>query len=138
MPSPWRWSHSKAILLPVPVFVAGDPVFALLPVIPVDPAAVSVSLAFAGISVPHPEAILKDPFVAAVFHYIVAVALVPFGVVFVAGDPEFLKILVIPVDIAAAGLETLPIAFVSVPHRRAILPDPIAFASSSEGREEGK
>ena len=140
MPSPWRWSHSPAILLPSLEQVAVHPVFLLpVPVIPVDPAAVSLFLAFAGFSVPHPGAFIKVPIVEALVDHFVFVdyALVPFGE-FVAGDPEFYKILGIPVDIAAAGLETLAWALVSPVLPGAILPDPIAVASSSEGREKCK
>ena len=106
-------------------FVAGDPVLIIGPVVLVDPAAtVALKLPVAWISVPHLRAVLPVPLVIAVlvFPVVIAVAGVP-GVEFVAGDPERFPGIVVLVDPAAVTF-ALPLACVSPPHLRAVLPVP--------------
>merc|ERR1712190_6023 len=124
MPSPWRRSHSPA---PVPggELVAVHPEFLIVPVIPVDPAAISVTLAFARISVIHPGAFLPDPLAVANFNFVL-VAPPPVSE-FVAADPPVIA----PVVVGLWGVP--PAAVIGAPvflvvGIGALLPDPIAVA----------
>ena len=124
MPSPWRRSHSEA-LVPGQELVAGHPEFFPRPVIPVDPAAGGVSLPVARISVPHPGASLPAPLVRADC-ISVGVALLPFEP-FLAGDPDVIT----PVLVGLWGVP--PTAVIGAPvilvvGPGALLPDPIAVA----------
>ena len=124
MPSPWRRSHSPA---PVPggELVAVHPVFFLPIIIPVDPAAVGVSLAIAAVSVPRPGAVLPDPLVVAFFSTVI-LAPIPFGE-FVAADP----VVITPVVVGLWGVPPTAVIGAEVTlvvRPRALLPDPIAVA----------
>ena len=119
MPSPWRRSHSEA-LVPGRELVAGHPEFFPREVIPVDPAAGWVSLPVASISEPHPGASLPAPLVRA------DLALLP-GEEFVAGDPDVIA----PVLVGLWGVPPTAVigAVVNlVVGPGALLPDPVAVA----------
>ena len=124
MPSPWRWSHSPA---PVPggELVAVHPVFFLPIIIPVDPAAISVTLAVATVSVPARGAFLPDPLAVALFNFVL-MAPIP-CIPLVAADPPVIAPVVVGLwGVPPAAVIGAPVILVVGPG--ALLPDPIVVA----------